>query len=795
MKKTLTLLVFLVGSVPIALSQSHNVSGLIKGSKAVISSASVSVLNASDSSSVEALSTDENGYYHFSIAAGKYILSITAIGYLPEKYPVNVLSDTKLPDIILKKSNNVLNEVTISGKKPYIETGVGKTTVNVEQAATTAGSNVLDLLRKAPGVQVDGNGNVTLQGNGVLITIDDKQTYLAGDQLADYLKSLPAEQVAQLELINQPPAKYDAEGSGGVINIKMRKSKRAGISGNIALQVGSGIYPNTHNSALVNYKRGKLDVYVNGGYMHATGFLNQETHREIHANGNLLDHAAQYTFLKETFEDYSLKTGADYSISDKTTIGGSIGGAYHPNHEAGTTNSEVVNTTSDIYNESANYNRFHRDNMTANVYGKSKFAKDQELSAEGDYLVKTLNEHRDFISNNFYAATMQPAPDGLDLQNKMVSDVKAYVGKVDYTGSFTKDWKVEAGVKSSLVKTDNGAYFNILDNGIYKYDSIRTNDFLYDENINAAYVSVSKSLGKKWQAQGGLRMENMNAHGKQLMGGQKFSISKTDVFPTAYVAYKADDKNSFDLNYGVRINRPNYIELNPFITYLSQYSYNTGNPLIRPQYRQFIELSYNHSGELISSVGCRKITHNINPVFTYDPVTHAVFSSEANSATKYVLQFSETFNKQLFDWWMLSTSAELYYNKYLLYGTNTSIESTGFSVSASNQFMLKNGWSIDTFFAYNGGMLQNAVEHFGNNYWLGFNVTKKIWKDTATIKLSVDDPFDDYRYKPSKDWNGIATASTLHYATREFALGFTYNIGKKMENRSVPKAVEESERM
>lgn len=797
MKKTLTLFIFLIGSVSVTVAQTYKVTGCIKGAKTSVSYAAVSVLSVADSSSLQSFATDEKGNYQFNTTSGKYILSITAVGYLPGKYSLNVLADTKVTDIILKKSNNVLNEVTINGKKPYIETGVGKTTVNVEQAATTAGSNVLDLLRKAPGVMVDGNGNVTLQGNGVLITIDDKQTYLAGDQLADYLKSLPAEQVAQLELINQPPAKYDAEGSGGVINIKMRKSKKAGISGNVALAFGSGLYPNTHNSALVNYKKDKFDVYVNAGYMHATGFLNQETHRQIHdpATGELLDQAAQYTFLKEVFEDYSLKTGADYSVSDKTTIGGSIGGTYHPNHERGTTNSEVVNNTSDIYNEFANYNRFHRDNLTVNVYGKSKFAKDQEISAEGDYLVRTLNENRDFSSDNYYANTMQPAPDGLLLREKMLSNIKALVGKIDYAGSFKDDWKVEAGIKTDLVKTDNGAYFNVMDGNVWKYDSTRTNDFLYTENINAVYVSLSKSLSKKWQVQGGMRVENMNVHGKQLMNGQEFTIKKTNVFPTAYISYKANDKNSFDLNYGIRINRPNYIELNPFINYLSQYSYNTGNPLIRPQYRQFAELSYNHNGEFISAIGCRKITNNVNPVVNYDPATQALYSSAANNATKYVLQVSESYNKQLFDWWMLSTSAELYYNRYLLYGLNAAIESTGFSISASNQFNFKKGWSVDTFIAYNGGMLQNAIERNGDSYWLGFNVSKKIWKDTATIKLSVDDPFDDYRYKPSKNWNGIATASTLHYATREVALGFTYNIGKKMESRSVPKAVEESERM
>jgi iron complex outermembrane receptor protein len=798
MQKIITIFSLVLVSAA-AHAQTFNIAGKLKDAAGQpIGTATVSLLKA-DSTFIRSELTDGKGGFQFEkLAAGNYILAALATGYKKQVTPVALTKDTELPAIMLQPVSKELKEVTVSGKRPYIEQALGKTIVNVDQSATGAGTNVLELLRKTPGLVVTGNGNIQMNGTGVNVMIDDKPTYLTGDQLADYLKSLPAEQVAQLELIAQPSAKYDAEGEG-ILNIKTKKNRKAGVNANIMASYSQGVYPGTENTANVNYRKDKLNLYANGAYLNKTGFLNQHTIRKVtdlQAGTALLDED-QNSFLKENFVDYNLKTGVDYDINEKTTVGGSVNGIYHPNHEQDVTNSRIMDLPANNYtiNNTTSNQKFHRDYLTTNAYLKWQPAKEQELSVDADYRIRNYTEHRDIVGIN-YDSMMNVLPnEGLNLQDDRNSAIRLFVLKADYSTALKNNVKLEAGVKTNYSTTGNATEFHTLQNGTWQYDSTRSNEFIYTENINAAYVNLNKGFGKKWQVQAGLRMENMNAEGRQSAGDKEFTITNTKVFPTAFVGYKANEKNSFELNYGIRLNRPGYIELNPFINYLSQYSYSVGNPGLVPEMRQYVEFNHNCGGTFISSVGYRKVTKDINPVLIYDAATKATYSTEKNNATKQVLFLSETMNKQLFDWWMLASSADLYYNQYLLEDSHDIRNTVGYDISVNNQFSFKHGWSVDTSFTYSSGMYQSPIEHNLQSYWLGFNVSKKIWKDTATIKFSAEDPFNDYSYRPEKEWAGVSSKSDLRYATRQFSLGFSYNFGKKLEDRSHSNNIEEAKRM
>ena len=206
------------------------------------------------------------------------------------------------------------------------------------------------------------------------------------------------------------------------------------------------------------------------------------------------------------------------------------------------------------------------------------------------------------------------ASGNLDLDNQSQSVINVVTAKADYTGEVAKGWNAEAGVKSSYAVVDNGAYFQTLHNGNWINDTMRTNHFIYKENINAAYVNVSKAFGKKWNTQAGLRVENMNNDGEETQQGSEFQRSNTSVFPTAFVSYKIDDNNSVEASCGRRINRPSYTMMSPFVTYFSQYYYQKGNPDLSPAYRNYLELKYNNRNELFVSMGLRKVTGYITPV-------------------------------------------------------------------------------------------------------------------------------------------------------------------------------------
>lgn len=743
--------------------------------------ATVSLLNT-DSTWVQSELADDNGAFVLHVAkTGNYIVAVNAAGFTKLMQQVDVKEKNETLKLHLI-ANTTLQDVVVSSKSPRIETGLGKTVVNLDQV-NTLGNSAWDLLRKSPGVNAN-NGNITLQGVGVTVLIDDKQTYLAGKDLEDYLKSMTGDNVAALELITQPSGKYDAEGAGGIINIKTKNIKKKGLNGNVALEAGQGVYPNTHNSSNLTYRNNKLTLYTNLGQMAATGFLNRKDTRKAsnQETRELISVTDQSIFMKETFGDYNAKLGADYAVTEKTKVGASAKGIYHPNVQRDEANAAVTDAMGNVvYNTTVNNHTFERNHYLCNVYIKHEPAKGHEITADADYIYRDQRETHYTVGRN-YDVQGNHAGGNLDLDNQSQSVINVVTAKADYSGEVAKGWKAEAGVKSSYVVVDNGAYFHTLNNGNWINDTTRTNHFIYKENINAAYVNVSKAFGKKWDTQVGVRVENMNNDGKETQQGGAFQRSNTSVFPTAFVSYKIDDNNSVEASCGRRINRPAYTMMSPFITYFSQYYYQKGNPDLSPAYRNYLELRYNNRNELFVSIGLRKVTGYITPILGYDANNKAVFATWGNYADDYVLHGSCNYNKQCAKWLLLTTSADVYYNKFLSYRGNRLL---GTSIGASGHFQatfnLNRGWTADTTFYASTGDLQNVIDRYGPSYWLGFNVAKKVMKEAATIRLSIEDPFRMNGITSSSKWNGIETASSLRFGSQSVELGFSYNFGRKME--------------
>lgn len=773
----------------------QSVTGIVKDDGGTMSAVTVSLLNAADSSWVQSQLSDENGGFSFKdVKEGQYLLDARLLGY--ERY-LQPLGTWQHVVIIMQRASSQMKEVVVKSKAPVIQTEMGKTTVNFEQATISAGSSVLELLRKAPGVTVDGNGNVLMGGKGVLITLDDKQTYLSGEDLVNYLKALPAEQVAQLDLMSQPSAKYDAEGNTGIINIKMRKSKKPGLSGNVALSGSMADYGSTHNSANIIYRKDKLTLQANAGYLLGNGFMRNNMVRTATdtLTGERTSTVDQYSYQHETFEDYNLKLSADYAFSDKLSIGASTQGIYHPNNEHDISDATIADHAKGdiILNSSTKDRAFVRYNTNASAYAKYTPAKDNVISTDVAYMSLNSRDGQLLDSKN-YNQRFELLPNGLMLKSDYPQAMHVYVANTDYSGIVAKDIKLEAGAKTSYITNETGSYNEVVQNGEWVYDSTRSNEYLYKENINAAYVSVGKNLSEKWSAQVGVRVEHTNINGLQKVNNKEFDRAFVTCFPTAFVSYKANDENRFELNAGRRINRPSYRDMNPFVFYLSQYNSRGGNPDLLPALRYRVELSHNYKNRFITSVSGSRVYGIINDVTIYDAVTKAVHFTQMNNANKWVATFSASYNQEIVPWWTLMTSYNYYYNDYETYQGDSIAHSHGHSFAIGNQFHYK-GWSIDSFYAYNSGDLQSAIERNGSNHWMNASIGKKIWKDTATIKVSAEDPFAVYRYTPMQDLAGMKIRGNSQFATQQFSLGFTYNIGKKMDNVRQREASEEAQRM
>jgi len=419
-------------------AQQKNINGIVRDATGVIPAATVSLLNSKDSSWIQSALTDDKGAFTFAdIPAGNYLVSVTAIEYTTVVQP----SSNSPMTILLQKETTSLKEVSIAAKKPFIEMNLGKIVVNTEASPTTAGINVLELLRKMPGITVDMQGNISMQGKqGVQVMIDDRPTYLSADQLAEYLKSIPSDEIEQIELISQPLAKYDAAGNAGIINLKRKKIKKTGINGTATGTLGQGIYPFATASGLLSYRKNKLSLILSGNLHDGKGAAtwNESQYLSDPQTGIPASLAYLHNNSHEEFAIYRLQLSADYRLTDKATIGLSANGRYHTNTSVdnvfSTTTDEQTNTT--IYNSIYSPSHSLKEDLSANAYYMVKYNTARELDINLDY-VSYSNSPYQSINNIAYDEQMLAMPNPVFLQSHQPSQINIYSVKADYTDTLS----------------------------------------------------------------------------------------------------------------------------------------------------------------------------------------------------------------------------------------------------------------------------------------------------------------------------------------------------------------------
>jgi len=775
------------------------VAGIIKNEVSAIPTATVSLLT-SDSNWLRSVLADDNGRFIMDkVPVGNYIVTATAMGYTTAMQIIAVKDSTPLSiSLLLQKKTNSLKEVAVSGKKSFIEVGLGKTVVNVDASPTAAGSNVLELLRRSPGIIVDQNGNISMNGKqDVLVLIDDRPTYLSAEQLADYLKTISANEVSQLELITQPSAKYDAAGNAGVINIKRKKNRNKGLNGTATLSYRQFNYATVTGNFLLNYKKDKLNLSLSGGDHEATGFADYTEDLYVtNPSTGVVSYTHVHSHPIERFSIANLQLTADYDLTNKATIGTSVRYDYHTNtmrdNVYATTTSPATPTA---YNNIVNPDGFIRKDVIANAYYKKEIKKDDELSINFDYL-SYLNSPHQSIANTNYDADMQPLPNALYLRSTQPTLINVYSTKIDRSLTLKDGISIEAGLKSSYITTDNNSQFSIQQNKVWLSDTTRSNDFTYKENINAAYLSAKKSLGDKWQTQAGLRAENTNEQGVQMVHNEQFNKSYTSLFPTAYVSYKLNADNQFELNYGRRIDRPDYQSLNPFIYYSFQYYYTVGNPYLQPQFTNTLELKHSYKNTIITMLGYARTTNVINQLFEVNDTTNTAISTQKNIGVNTQAYAVLMFNKDVAKWCSINASAMLFYADYngMIDTTHTDKNGWGYTANITAQFDFRKGWKGEIVSYYVGSYVQSLISTFTPVLYLSLGASKKI-NDRMTVKLSVNDPFYTNRNGNENAYTGYSMKTVYRYDTRGGMVTFNYNFGAAQKSKHEADVPDETKRM
>ncbi|WP_316780525.1 TonB-dependent receptor [Pedobacter antarcticus] len=716
-----------------------------------IDGATMSVKKQSDSSLVKMEFSEANGSFIFNgIAPGVYLLDVNLMGQrVYQSVSLNITAGLPVLDlgtIRIQEQQQSLKEVSIVSKKALIEHQIDRTVLNVDALISNAGTTAMDVLEKSPGVRVDQNGLVSLKGQqGVTIFIDDKPTYLSGADLEGYLRSLPATTLDKIEIMSNPPAKYDAAGKGGVINIKTKKQKLKGFNLGINASAGQGIYTTTNNSIDFNYKNNKINVFGNAGYSFRNGASDLHIYRNYRDEvGNHTGSFDQQTFLRRKGWGINGLLGADYSPSELTSWGVVFTGFLRkPN--SNNLSENVINDAAgklESLVKARNLENGSSDNFGTNLNYRHLFKKDgPDISADLDYLRYGSGNKQDYVNDIYNSDRQFDHVEGLN--GNLNGNINILSAKVDYTHPFSGKLKLAGGLKNSFTETDNVADYSNTMGGVTTPDYDKSNQFKYKERISAAYVNLNKDFDR-WSVQAGLRLENTDSRGRQLGNIMKsdssFKRNYTGLFPTLFVRYQLDTSGNQQLkfNYGRRVERPYYQDLNPFISPLDKFTYYVGNPYLLPSFSQKVEVTYVWK-KLSTSVSYSSAKDEFNE--TIEIKDGIYYSRPGNIGSSKVLSWNIDAGVDPFSWLNLQFYGELtrIHSKSDFYSGLLDNKGVFTYLQGIAQFKLKHGWNAQLDGNYQS-KVTNAQFVVGEQWRMNMGLSKTLSPKT-TLKLSVSDIF------------------------------------------------------
>ncbi|REC47178.1 TonB-dependent receptor [Chryseobacterium pennipullorum] len=723
---------------------------------------------------------DAGGKFSFNdLKAGTYHLKITRNG--SEIYHTDNISMVENKTLSpIDPDIKSIEGVTITKTKPLIERQDGKMIMNVENSIASTGNSAFEVLEKAPGITIDNNDNISLRGKGnLLIQIDGKNTPMTGSDLANYLKGMPSSTIEKIEFITNPSSKYDAAGSS-IINIRLKKEQRKGTNGSISTSLGTGRYVKNNNSFSINHRNKKINVFGNYSFAYREAYNGLVLDRNFYDAGHFRKAYIQDNFLKFRFNNHIAKAGMDYYLNDKNILGFSVGLITNKFNVNGDNSNLTLgsNYLPESTFDTQNTTNDHWTNVSVNVNHKYTIdSLGSEISTDFDYINYSNSSLQNFETRTHQIASNS---DDLDIQKgDMNGRLNIFSLKSDLTKNFKDEWKLESGVKTSFVKTDNDLKFFNASTGISLPDLSKTNHFIYEENINALYGNVSKKW-EKFKVVAGLRLENTNVKGIQVTTQQVNKRNYTQLFPSAVLSYDLTEKSNLEVNVSRRITRPSYNQLNPFKFYLDPTTLKAGNPDLNPQTTMNYELTYSLNNTYFATLSYSKTSDNITDILK--PVVDngqnvTVQTIENLSSVSYVGLYLIAPVK-VTPWWDMNNSANFYYGSYTGNISDTQINNKGnftYNINSINSFKLGNGFTAELTGNYKAKEVY-AYLNVSSNWYLNIGAQKKF-KNNSTLKLSFNDVFFTSNIKGQTVYNDYIENFAVKRDSRVVTLSYTYNFG------------------
>jgi hypothetical protein len=725
------------------------------------------------------LSADSSGYFSipdFSEKIGSIFISHS--GYKAHRLQIMPSMNKDLGLIRLSGIEGTLNEVVVTSSQKLVETDGGNITYNVSRSIDAQGITALDALKKAPGVFINSDNTITLNGKaGVMILLDGKQTYLSGQELADLLKSMPASGIKAFEILNSPTAKYDASGSAGIINIKTNKVGTPGFSGTSTTGVAYGISAKQSQDISLNYRKKNINLF--GSYNHFLGNYNY-----VYGSDRLQSGKNYFSHTDDTDKRQRMgsRLGADLVINKKNTIGVLFNGNF-------VFGGGITRTTTDISQAGAQgyeqrlyaendyyFQKTQRYNVNLNYRYEDAGGRSLNLDADYGNFLKGNGNHQfnlysdeqgSTLSRNFYHSL-----NDIDIR------LKAF--KIDYT---SKLWKgpLEMGIKYSTVLSGNDArFFHVLGNRD-SLDGRRSNTFSFLEEISAAYFNYKRTVGK-WNVQGGVRMEHAASEGhmKYKEGpadpSMSIPIKRTHFFPSASIGYKPKEDHSVSLAYSRRIDRPAYQDLNPFVYLLDELSFWQGNPFLQPQLSNRLLLQYVFKSSTIIGIGYTATTgYSARITDTVESIK--IVMIPRNLGTQKNMYLSLTQNATLKKWWEVTFNGTVYQlSNQIKFDQYRALDLKQVAARASLQQRFKLPFKIagEVSAFVNSKRLTGANEIVRATSQLDLAIQKVFYNNKATLRMAVSDIYKGARFYSTQAFEGFFISSYGYYETRQLRISFTY---------------------
>lgn len=763
-----------MGSYNLSFAQSSITGTVYSDQNEPVDFANVLLLNGADSTLIQAELTSTSGKFKLKTdSVGTFFLQITQLGYVESWLPISVTEkeDLDVGKVDLTTASEMLNTVEVTARKPLLEQRAGMLVVNVAQSLTSVGGTALDMLRKVPGLIVV-NGRVNFAGkDGVTILIDGRPTQYMDIQ--SLLRDMPSSEIEKIEVISQPGAAFDAQGNTGVINIVLKRNSNLGWNGKATLGAGRGELWKYNGSLSLNKRNEKFNWTNFVAFNHRTYYEELFIDRVVGENRFQQVNQMPYIPFSGT-----IKTGLDFYLSEKSTVGGSIRLRGSRNDNTDNTRLNVLSGMDSLIYSLATDNVQEREwgTISTDAYYELKLdSSGQKLNFDVSVDRFGRQQTNDVLTRITEGSAGEVFP---NRRQNTPGNTWIYAGKIDYTLLVNEVGRFSAGLKASRAELDNDLQADIFNNGEWIDDPGFSNQFLFDESIYAAYGSYGYEKGA-WQFNAGLRYEISDTRGYSITLDSTINRDVNQLFPSLSLNGPLAGAVGWSAAYSYRIDRPSYSSLNPFVYVMDPFTYQTGNPGLRPEFTHSTQLSVTYDKQPFFNLEYSQSNDVIQLITSQDSATGIAFGIDEN------LDLQERYGGSLFFPLTFVKGLDgyggfmLHYNRY---------ESSVFG-EQFNQGI----WNWVTFFQANykvndrvglelGGWMVGpgleGVMRYNRMGGMSAGAEYKFWDNDASIRVSCDDMFVKF-WSAEVEYAGFNAQLENRWEAPVVNVQFTYSFGNK----------------